>query len=75
MASRKVESFVVQQREVAVSEDDHVTHVTPRPRLITGTRAQVESYLIGGYSIDPCGVEKAVELGRDGVVIEDAKTK
>ena len=41
-----------------------------KPRLINGTRAQVEQLLLSELSIEPASVEDAVRLGADGVIVE-----
>lgn len=46
-----------------------------KPRLIKAARrAQVESYLLGEYSIETADAEQGITLGAAGVKVEDVAT-
>jgi hypothetical protein len=46
---------------------------TGKTRLVRATRrSQVESFLLGDFTIEPAGVDEALELARNGAQVEDA---
>lgn len=63
MAARKIQTYRVTPRD---------SEVEVRPRLIRGTLAQVQGFILGELSIEPATVEQAVALGKEGTEIEQA---
>ncbi len=66
MASKKIETFIVQPRNGTVAD------VTAKTLLLRGTRQQVESYVIGMHSIEIASPEQLLDCGKSDVRITDA---
>ena len=43
-----------------------------RLRLISGTRKQVEGFILADYDIDPANVQDGIEAQKADIAIEDA---
>jgi hypothetical protein len=67
MARPKERIYLVAARDGAHPEGT----VLPR-RLVKGTRADVENYILGGLVIEPATQEEMYTLGKAGAVVEVA---
>lgn len=66
-------SITTSSKPIFVIRPREESGITAKPRLVRAARASnAQSYLLQAFTVEKCSVEEALQLGADGVTVEDA---